>query len=72
MPLKRLYVAEKLAAGAQLRLGDEAARYLGRVLRLRTGDAVHVFNGDDGEWSATIGRLRCCSTTPSRTPPSRN
>ena len=57
MPLKRLYVAEKLAAGAELRLGDEAARYLGRVLRLRTGDAVHVFNGDDGEWSATIGRF---------------
>ena len=57
MPLKRLYVAEKLAAGAELRLGDEAARYLGRVLRLRKGDAVHVFNGDDGEWSATIGRF---------------
>jgi 16S rRNA (uracil1498-N3)-methyltransferase len=55
MPLKRFYVAEKLAAGAELRLGDEAARYLGRVLRLRSGDAVHVFNGDDGEWSATIG-----------------
>ncbi len=57
MPLKRLYVAERLAAGAELRLGEEAARYLGRVLRLRVGDAVHVFNGDDGEWSATIGRF---------------
>lgn len=57
MPSKRLYVAEKLAAGAELRLGDEPARYLGRVLRLRSGDTVHVFNGDDGEWSATIGRF---------------
>ncbi|MDH3756271.1 MAG: 16S rRNA (uracil(1498)-N(3))-methyltransferase [Gammaproteobacteria bacterium] len=57
MPLKRLYVAKKLAAGAELRLGNEAVRYLGRVLRLRTGDTVHVFNGDDGEWSATIGRF---------------
>jgi 16S rRNA (uracil1498-N3)-methyltransferase len=57
MPLKRLYVAEKLAAGAELRVGEEAARYLGRVLRLRSGDTVHVFNGDDGEWSATIGRF---------------
>jgi len=55
MPLKRLYVAEKLAAGAELRLDEEAARYLGRVLRLRVGDTVHVFNGDDGEWCATIG-----------------
>lgn len=57
MPLKRLYVAERLAAGAELRLGGEPARYLGRVLRLRAGDTVHVFNGDDGEWSATIRRF---------------
>ena len=57
MPLKRLSVAEKLGAGAELHLGDEPARYLGRVLRLRAGDTVHVFNGDDGEWSATIGRF---------------
>lgn len=57
MPLKRLYVAERLAAGAELRLGGEAARYLGRVLRLRAGETVHVFNGDDGEWSATIRRF---------------
>ena len=57
MPLKRLYVAEKLAAGAELHLGEESARYLGRVLRLRVGDSVHVFNGDDGEWSATISRF---------------
>ena len=57
MPLKRLHVAERLAAGAELRLGDEAARYLGRVLRLRAGDTVHVFNGEDGEWSATIARF---------------
>ncbi len=57
MALKRLHVAERLAAGAELRLGEEAARYLGRVLRLRTGDTVHVFNGDDGEWTATIGRF---------------
>ena len=56
MSLKRLYVAERLAAGAELRLGEEAARYLGRVLRLRTGETVHVFNGDDGEWSATISK----------------
>ena len=54
MPLRRLYVAEKLAPGAELRLGGEAARYLGRVLRLRAGDSVNLFNGDDGEWSATI------------------
>ena len=57
MPLKRLYVAERLAAGAELQLAEEAARYLGRVLRLRVGDTLNVFNGDDGEWSATISRF---------------
>lgn len=58
MPLKRLYVAERIAVGKELHLGDEAARYLGRVLRLRAGDDVHVFNGEDGEWSATIAKFR--------------
>jgi 16S rRNA (uracil1498-N3)-methyltransferase len=57
MPLKRLYVAERIAVGQELRLGDEAARYLGRVLRLRAGDNVQVFNGEDGEWSATIAKF---------------
>jgi 16S rRNA (uracil1498-N3)-methyltransferase len=27
------------------------------VLRLRSGDTVHVFNGGDGEWSAEVRRL---------------
>jgi 16S rRNA (uracil1498-N3)-methyltransferase len=27
------------------------------VLRLNSGDTIHVFNGDDGEWSAEIRRL---------------
>ncbi len=58
MPLKRLYVAERIAVGKELHLGDEAARYLGRVLRLRAGDDVQVFNGEDGEWSATIAKFR--------------
>jgi 16S rRNA (uracil1498-N3)-methyltransferase len=57
MPLKRLYVDARLGAGADVTLGEEGARYLGRVLRLHTGDAVHVFNGDDGEWTATISRF---------------
>lgn len=57
MPLKRLYVAEKLNAGAAVTLGEDGARYLGRVLRLRKGDTVNVFNGDDGEWAALISRF---------------
>ncbi len=57
MSLTRLFVADKLVQGSELHLGEERAHYLGRVLRLRSGDTVHPFNGDDGEWSATIGHI---------------
>ena len=50
----RLYVEHRLGPGAELGLGVEAARYLGRVLRLQAGDVLSVFNGDDGEWRASI------------------
>ncbi len=53
-PLPRLYVAEALVAGAELTLGQEAANYLGNVLRLGPGDALLVFDGLSGEWRATI------------------
>lgn len=52
-----MFVAQALAPGCELRLGEEQARYLGRVLRLKNGDTIHLFNGDDGEWSAEIRRL---------------
>ena len=57
MSLTRMFVAQGLAPGSELRLGEEPARYLGRVLRLRSGDTIHVFNGADGEWSAEIRQL---------------
>lgn len=38
-------------------LDRDQARYLGRVLRLRKGDTLNVFNGNDGEYSATIASL---------------
>lgn len=54
MPVTRLYVEHRLGPGAKLELGADAARYLGRVLRLKAGDTLSVFNGDDGEWHATL------------------
>ena len=50
----RLFVEHRLGPGAELGLGAEAARYLGRVLRLQAGDVLSVFNGNDGEWRASI------------------
>jgi 16S rRNA (uracil1498-N3)-methyltransferase len=50
----RLFVAPALEAGATVALTSAHAHYLGHVLRLKTGDRVLVFNGRDGEWSATL------------------
>jgi 16S rRNA (uracil1498-N3)-methyltransferase len=44
-----------LAAGETLALPPEAAHHALRVLRLRAGDAVVLFDGRGGEWHATLG-----------------
>jgi 16S rRNA (uracil1498-N3)-methyltransferase len=50
----RLHVEAPLEAGAIVALERAQAHYLTRVLRLKRGDRALVFNGRDGEWSATI------------------
>src|SRR5210317_1469815 len=53
----RLFVPEELINGAELVLEGDRARYLGRVLRLRVGDDVTIFNGQGAEWSASISGM---------------
>lgn len=53
---QRLHVTGDLAAGATIQLEREQANYLLNVLRLADGAAVHLFNGRDGEWRATVAR----------------
>ena len=48
--LPRLYVSADLGASEPVRLEEEASKYLLRVMRLKPGDQVRVFNGRDGEW----------------------
>jgi len=54
MALKRLHIDNKLKRGIEVQLDEEQARYLGRVLRLRVGDSLNAFNGEDGEFEASI------------------
>jgi len=54
----RLYVEAPLEAGAEVPLNGAQAHYLGTVLRLKSGNPVLVFNGRDGEWSATLTASR--------------
>ena len=53
--LARLYIDTPLEG--EIALGAEQAHYLGRVLRLKTGDRVRLFNGRDGEVAAEIAEL---------------
>lgn len=57
MSRSRLFSPIPLRANAELSLGGDQARYVGRVLRLKSGDTVTVFDGSGGEYSATIGKV---------------
>lgn len=54
MRLHRTYTPNTLEPGTEVELDDRAARRLGRVLRLRAGDEVVLFNGDDHDYAASI------------------
>ena len=55
----RVYVDAALERAGELSLEDAPAHHMARVLRLREGDALTVFNGRGGEWAAQfIGKRR--------------
>ena len=55
----RVFVDAALEQAGEISLEDAPAHHLARVLRLREGDALTVFNGRGGEWDAEfIGRRR--------------
>jgi 16S rRNA (uracil1498-N3)-methyltransferase len=50
----RFYAPDVHAPGDVVALPDEEAQHLMRVLRLKAGDAVRVFNGRGGEFDALV------------------
>jgi len=58
----RLFVEAPLGQTAHVVLDRAQAHYLGNVLRLTSGARVLVFNGRDGEWSATLTVVRRAAT----------
>ena len=58
MRLTRVYVETPLSAGRQLLLEGSAANHIARVLRLRVGDALTLFDGSGGEFGARVEALR--------------
>ena len=58
MRLTRVYVDAPLAAGERVILEGNAASHVTRVLRLRVGEALTLFNGAGGEYAASIDATR--------------
>ncbi|MCC7464042.1 MAG: 16S rRNA (uracil(1498)-N(3))-methyltransferase [Gammaproteobacteria bacterium] len=56
MAIPRVYVDLPLASGATVELPALASSHVTRVLRLRAGDALTLFNGRGGEYTATLAR----------------
>ena len=55
--LQRLFVKSRLETGAEITLGKDQAHYLGNVLRLKQGERLLLFNGEDGEWCAELSAV---------------
>jgi 16S rRNA (uracil1498-N3)-methyltransferase len=70
----RLFVDAELRPGASVELPAAAAHHAARVLRLKDGDAVVLFDGRGGEYRArlaTAGRGRLLAETGERRDPGR-
>jgi 16S rRNA (uracil1498-N3)-methyltransferase len=57
MRLTRVHVEAPLAVGKRIAVEGTAANHITRVLRLRAGDALTVFNGNGAEFAASIEAL---------------
>lgn len=59
----RFYHPEEIATGQLVALSDTNQRHATHVLRLKKGDAVTLFNGRGGEFSAHIDQTNKSGTT---------
>jgi 16S rRNA (uracil1498-N3)-methyltransferase len=58
MRLTRVHVDVDLQTGRRLTVEGSAGNHIARVLRLRVGDALTLFNGRGGEYGGTIEEIR--------------
>ena len=57
MRIPRIYTAISLAENSLIELDTDSSHYVSKVLRLREGDQLSVFNPDDGEYAAQINNI---------------
>ena len=53
----RFYAPDALEIGSEIDLPDDEAQHVARVLRLKAGDSLAVFNGRGNEFAATIASI---------------
>jgi 16S rRNA (uracil1498-N3)-methyltransferase len=58
MRLTRVHVDVELQTGRRLTVDGSAGNHISRVLRLRVGDALTLFNGQGGEYAGSIDEIR--------------
>jgi 16S rRNA (uracil1498-N3)-methyltransferase len=58
MRLTRVYVDAPVATGKRVVVEGSAANHIARVLRLRSGDSLTLFDGSGGEFAARIEEFR--------------
>ncbi len=54
MRIPRLYLPEPITAQSEIELPDAAANYIGKVLRLKPGHPLRLFDGRGGEYAAEV------------------
>ena len=54
LSVPRIYLPVPLATGATVTLDKQTAQHVVRVLRLRAGETLILFNGEGGEFEATL------------------
>lgn len=53
----RLFIEDELGEGRTFALDGQHAHYLGKVMRVREGDAVILCDNVTGEWAARVGQV---------------
>lgn len=53
----RIYTRQPLASNTRLKLDEDSARHIVRVLRMHKGDEIILFNGRGGEYTAELTQL---------------
>ena len=55
--MTRIHIAQPLSEGLEISLPESAFRHLVQVLRMQAGDTFVAFNGEGGEFTATLGEV---------------